>query len=271
MAHRDAASSESISVVVAAKNAERTISLCVKSALIGLGKNDEVLVFLDGCADGTGDIVRAIADTRLRVFESESGLGRSEARNYLIGQASNNLISILDADDVALPWRFVVSRKLLRKYDFVFGSAILFGNLPFGLRAAISYPVKLSPALSRHVLASRNPFIHSTASFRKHSLGSDEPYGEFIAEEYVLWVKMANQGRTFYRSRIPMSCYKIHPTQISAQENYQSKVEDCAVLRQEKARLRRQVAIPIRRRTVGLWIEEELLELFRRLVRGNRQ
>ena len=266
MSGHDRKQSESISVVVAAKNAERTISLCVKSALIGLRNSDEVLVFLDGCTDATGEIVRGINDSRLRVYESVTGVGRSEARNYLISRSSSKFIAILDADDVALPWRFFISRRLLRKYDFIFGSAILFGKLPFGLRVALSYPVKLSPAMSRQVLAYRNPFIHSTAAFRKDSLGLDKPYVDAIAEEYVLWVKMVTKGRSFFRSRLPLSCYKIHPTQISAQDSYQNQVEACAALRKERNRLQSKVELSTRRRTVGLWIEEELLNLFRRLA-----
>ena len=76
MSGHDRKQSESISVVVAAKNAERTISLCVKSALIGLRNSDEVLVFLDGCTDATGEIVRRINDSRLSVYESVTGVGQ---------------------------------------------------------------------------------------------------------------------------------------------------------------------------------------------------
>ena len=107
----DQSKPSSIAVIVAAKNAGDTISLCLKSALLGLREDDELLVFLDGCSDDTPEKVRAIADSRVRVFESETGVGRSEARNYLIKKSTSNYIAVLDADDIALPWRFGSMRE----------------------------------------------------------------------------------------------------------------------------------------------------------------
>lgn len=256
-----------ISVIVAAKNAGDTISLCLKSALVGLRKDDELLVFLDGCTDDTPEKVRAIADSRVRVFESKTGVGRSEARNYLINRSAANLVAVLDADDIALPWRFAISRRLLRKFDFVFGSAFLFGDMPLGLGIAISYPVRLSPSMANQTLAYRNPFIHSTAAFRKSSLIGANPYEDVLAEEYLLWLRMANRGRTFFRSRIPLSCYRLHQSQISAQERYTERVETCEEIKNAREQLRSRLPNAPQRRTLGLWIEEELLKSISRLLK----
>lgn len=190
-------SSNRVSVVIAAKDAEKTIGLCLRSALIGLRSDDEVLVFLDGCSDSTSNQVRSFSDSRIHVFESHTSIGRSAARNFLVQQASSDIISVLDADDFCLPWRFIISRRLLRKYDVVFGSSLLFGNVPFRLPLAISYPVRLTPMMSQRILANRNPFIHSTASYRKSVLEGQEPYEDVIAEEYLLWVKLAIRGARF--------------------------------------------------------------------------
>lgn len=257
----------SIAVIVAAKNAGDTISVCLKSALVGLRKGDELLVFLDGCTDDTPEKVRAIADSRVRVFESKTGVGRSEARNYLISRSAANAIAVLDADDIALPWRFEISRRLLRKFDFVFGSAFLFGDLPLGLRIAISYPVRLSPSLANQTLAHRNPFIHSTAAFRKSCLIGTKPYEDVLAEEYLLWLQMANSERTFFRSRLPLSCYRLHQSQLSAQESYKERVETCVEIRNAREQLRRRLPRDPQRRTLGLWIEEELLKSTFRLFK----
>ncbi|MDA8796543.1 glycosyltransferase [Aquiluna sp.] len=257
---------EPISVLIAAKNAQDTISFCIRSALIGLRAKDEVLIFLDGCTDNTHRLVAAITDPRIQVFSSKAGVGRSSARNFLIENSKSPLIAILDADDFALPWRFAFSRRLLRRNDAVFGSAFLFGSLPYGLPLALTYPAKILPRLVPQILQTRNPFVHSTAAYRRSALEDSSAYEEVIAEDYALWLRMAIQGKTLRRSRLPIGGYRLSPVQLSAAANYQQQVNECTVLRSRKLTLKEQQGVKRVRRTFGLVFEEEFLKSLRRFV-----
>ena len=227
----------SFSVLMAAKDAEGTIEIAVKSTLLALGRRDELLIFLDGCQDDTLKKIRRIKDDRVVVHISDETVGRSAARNFLSLQAKGDFIAILDSDDLCLPWRFFVSRLLLRKYDAVFGSAFLFGNLPLGLPIVPTYPIILSASLAPLVLTYRNPFIHSTAAFRREIVTRGHLYQDIVAEEYLLWIQMAFTHR-IYRTWLPLIGYRMHPGQVSRSENFYRDGEACSILNSGRDALR---------------------------------
>ena len=272
---------KSISVLMAALNAESTIETAVKSALFALSQFDELLVFLDGCTDGTKSVVDKIQDPRLRVFSSLTSKGRSEARNQLSLEAQGDYIAILDADDVCLPWRFTITRRLLKKFDVVFGAAILFGDLPLRLPFAITFPTAIGPEIAPLVLTYRNPSIHSTAIFRRDAVVPGYLYEDAVAEEYVLWIKMANQGLKLYRSRMPIAAYRLHSQQLTSSKSYVKRVQSCPTLEKHRSILRESQLSKLEQRrpntstpaeilaqhaqniSRALWLEENLTQLIR--------
>jgi glycosyltransferase involved in cell wall biosynthesis len=224
-------SSIKVSVLIAARNAETTITSAVRSCLMGLRPDDEVLVYLDGCTDRTKEKLGKIRDERVQYFESEVNIGRVAARNNLFLRSTGQIIAILDADDMSLPWRFWWTRIQLKKFDAVFGSAVLFGKLPLKIPFAPTYPFPINPEFSRLVLAYRNPFIHSTAAFWRDAIpNQSELYQDIVAEEYDLWIRMAIMNKRLAKSSVPLSSYRIHPGQISQSPNFYSLGISCGVL-----------------------------------------
>jgi hypothetical protein len=205
-------------------------------------------------------------------------VGRSSARNSLSLKATGSLIAIMDADDVCLPWRFTLTRRLMKKYDAVFAAAFLFGHLPFGIPVAISHPITIRPEIAPMILSYRNPFIHSTAIFRREAVTPGHLYEEVVAEEYLLWVKMANKGCRFYRSRFPVVGYRLHPKQVSGSQAFASEVESCVVLSDERKLLasrliakekleiltgasnQESIQIHVRKTSHSLYFEENIVE-----------
>ena len=227
-----------LSVLIAARNAETTITSAVRSCLLALRQDDEVLVHLDGCTDRTREKLEKIQDKRLQYFESEDNIGRVAARNSLFLKSTGQIIAILDADDISLPWRFWWTRRQLKASDAVFGSAILFGKLPLKIPFSLTYPFPMESEVSRLVLTYRNPFIHSTAAFWRDSIPNVTMlYQDIVAEEYDLWIRMALINKRLIRSSVPFSAYRIHPGQISKSPNFYSLGISCAVLSSHKEAL----------------------------------
>jgi glycosyltransferase involved in cell wall biosynthesis len=100
--HKD--SSPSVSVIIPAFNAERTLGETLESALAQTLREIEVIVIDDGSTDGTRKIARSFAarDPRVRVIVQENG-GVADARNAGIRAARAPIISPLDADDIWHP------------------------------------------------------------------------------------------------------------------------------------------------------------------------
>jgi succinoglycan biosynthesis protein ExoU len=103
-------------VIIAAKDASRTIGRAVRSALAE-DEVSEVVVVDDGSADTTAEVALAAEDGtgRLKVLRLGRNRGPAFARNHAIAHSTSPLIAILDADDFFLPGRF---RRLLDQPDW---------------------------------------------------------------------------------------------------------------------------------------------------------
>ena len=88
-----------ISVVIPAYNAERTISATIESVRQQTFSDLEIIVIDDGSSDRTLEILKAVNDERLKVYSYQNG-GLPTARNRGIARAEGQYISFIDADDL---------------------------------------------------------------------------------------------------------------------------------------------------------------------------
>lgn len=95
---------KSVSIVVPAYNAEKSIERCVRSILNQDFKDFELIVVDDGSQDSTAAIVRKLAaeDSRITLIHQENG-GEMAARAAGIRKANGVWLYFLDADDAVMP------------------------------------------------------------------------------------------------------------------------------------------------------------------------
>jgi glycosyltransferase involved in cell wall biosynthesis len=94
-----------ITVLLPARNAERTVRRALGSVLCQTFTDFEVLAIDDGSTDATGALLGTSGDARVRVITTP-GLGLVGALNLGLAQAQAPLIARMDADDESLPGRF---------------------------------------------------------------------------------------------------------------------------------------------------------------------
>ncbi|TIR31002.1 MAG: glycosyltransferase family 2 protein [Mesorhizobium sp.] len=109
-----------VCVIIAARNAARTIPVAIASALRE-PEVAEVVVVDDASTDNTAKVARAADDGsgRLSVIRLDVNGGPSFARNAAIASSRSPFISILDADDFFLEGRF---RELFASADWDFAA-----------------------------------------------------------------------------------------------------------------------------------------------------
>ena len=95
-------SSNLVSVILPAYNAESTILEAVDSVLSQTDVELELIVVNDGSTDSTLEMLSALSDPRLTIL-SGSNTGPAAARNRGIKRARGDLIAFIDADDIWLP------------------------------------------------------------------------------------------------------------------------------------------------------------------------
>jgi glycosyltransferase involved in cell wall biosynthesis len=88
-----------ISVIIPAYNAERTILETIASVQQQTFSDFDLIVINDGSKDRTLELLHNITDERLKIFSYENG-GVCVARNRGISHATGEFIAFLDADDL---------------------------------------------------------------------------------------------------------------------------------------------------------------------------
>jgi glycosyltransferase involved in cell wall biosynthesis len=215
---------ERITVILPARNAEKTVCTAVSSTLRGLPHDGRLLVLDDASDDTTSEILRRLAraDGRIGVITSDVNLGVSEALNVLIDAADTSLIARMDADDIALPWRFrqQIAGIIRGTLDVTFSPIIHFGSPPAMIKP--QPPLSTGPTASPYELLLRNPFAHSTLLGRRSTLVSAGGYRRVPMEDWDLWIRMVLRGSRFGKSALPTLLYRRHAQQVSASEGWRS-------------------------------------------------
>jgi hypothetical protein len=213
---------ERLTVIMPARNAEKTIRTAVSSILRGLPDDGRLLVLDDASEDGTGEILAGLAraDGRVGLLTSDANLGVAGALNVLIDAADTPLIARMDADDISLPWRF--RRQIPAMYqdnlDVVFSTLIVFGRFPRLIRAQA--PFATGPAASPFELLLINSLMHPTLVGRRSTVVGVGGYRRVPAEDWDLWIRMALRGCRLGRIALPTLLYRLHAQQTSESKDW---------------------------------------------------
>jgi glycosyltransferase involved in cell wall biosynthesis len=195
--------SEPVSVVVPAYNAERYVAEAIASALVQRLPHDEIVVVDDGSTDGTAAMVEAFGDQVVLVRTERRGPGA--ARNAGIARARGTLLAFLDADDVWADGALEAWRRELagsEQPDIVRGLVRQFASPEF--RGAV--PDGASPGLCPGAAVLTRRAWDAVGAFdeqlqagefldwllRARALG----LGEVVLSEVVLWRRVHESNHT---------------------------------------------------------------------------
>ena len=148
-----------LSVIVPAFRAEKTIRRAVNSILVWPGDDMEVIVVDDGSDDCTAGVVREVAkrDARVRLLQQRNA-GRSAARNVGFRAARGEWVMFLDADDYLLAGSIAqIQRMTSSSVSLVLFPVILsiranevgYSGVPWRGRGAVGEDTKLPASVLR--------------------------------------------------------------------------------------------------------------------------
>lgn len=182
-----------ISVLMTTYNCASFIKQAIKSILNQTFTDFELLVVDDGSDDNTSEIVSSFVDKRI-LYKKVNHLGRSKVLNYGLSIAKHDLISIMDADDIAHPLR--LEKQILKltgnENDICFTDAAFFK----GNRILYTITTDLESKSVNETLALHGHFINSTFLFNKNHILKFDGYDESLQvfEDYDLWLRIKNKS-----------------------------------------------------------------------------
>lgn len=198
-----------VSVVVPAHNAGRWIAECIGSLLSQTVQDVEVIVIDDASSDDTLSVVRAAADSRVVVVANERNIGAAASRNRGIERATGEFLAFMDADDIALPYRFEKQLAFFRAHpdvDMCGGWMQTFGRRS-DLWLAQARHEDIKAELLYACGMQQSTVMCRRAAFLRNGLKYDPTIG--VSEDYDLWTRSADVLRLANLQEVLVR-YRVH-------------------------------------------------------------
>ncbi|MCC3266571.1 glycosyltransferase family 2 protein [Arthrobacter gengyunqii] len=206
-----------ISIIMPSYNAETTISRAIKSTLLALPADGELVIVDDGSRDSSLEIAQVAQskDSRVRIIERPINGGIVAALNDGIVRSDSEFVGRMDADDISLPWRLRYTLKALihHRIDIAFTTVASIGP---GRSVRPAIPVGITPEAMGLNLLLVNPVAHSTMVATRKCLTALDGYRSVPSEDYDLWLRAASKGFRLARLPLPSQLYRLHADQITA-------------------------------------------------------
>ncbi|MBI3565183.1 MAG: glycosyltransferase family 2 protein [Elusimicrobia bacterium] len=186
-----------ISVLMAARDAEKTVGRALRSLAAQTFAEWECVVVDDGSRDGTAALVRAFGDGRVRLVAQEPS-GLTVALKRAVGEAVAPVLARLDADDEAAPRRLERQvRALTEGRDIAaVGAGIRLVSPEGRALGERLYPAG-HEALAAELDALLTPIPHSTLMMTRAAYDAAGGYRPDFpkAQDYDLLRRLARVGR----------------------------------------------------------------------------
>ncbi len=106
-----------ISVIIPTYNRAGLLGRSVESVLAQTYEDFELIIIDDCSTDDTGELVKGMADPRIRYHRLEKNSGQGAARNVAVGMAKGEYVALQDSDDVWRPEKLEKQLKAMVELD----------------------------------------------------------------------------------------------------------------------------------------------------------
>lgn len=200
---------ELVSIIMAAYNAAETIEKAVLSVITQTYQNWELLIIDDCSRDDTMRIMREYAgiDNRIRVFVNESNLGVSRTRKRGLHEAKGQWIAILDSDDAWEADKLEKQMALLTntETDLVYTGSAFMDNSGKRLNWILHVP----DTMTYRDLLKQNRMSNSSIIVRKELYQQYYVTGDYMHEDYAIWLQMLRAGHVVSGIDEPLLIYRL--------------------------------------------------------------
>lgn len=201
-----------ITILLPVHNDEKYLGYCLDSLKNQSYGEFKCLVGFNGTRDRSKEIYKERVGGDSRFFDLDYGMesGKSITLNKMLEEVQTEITCLVDGDDM---WHSDKLRRQVRKM----GEADVIGTLTTyidednrpGHRISL---YEANEVISHLMLEGHNQIINSscfvkTDCFRE--VGGWDPEVEGL-EDYDVWVKMVNKGKTFYNIQEGLTYHRIH-------------------------------------------------------------
>lgn len=210
-----------ISVLMAVYNGSRYLGEAIDSILQQTYTDFEFLILDDGSTDETPHLLQRYAalDARIHIL-NRPNQGLTRSLNQMLSLARGEFIARMDADDVALPDRFVQQVKLLEsdsQIACVGGSYDIIDD-----RGEWLFRVELPESdaeIQQQLLSGQTAIQHPCAMMRRITLEQVGGYDETLktSQDIDLWLRIGEVGTLANVPQVILK-YRVHEQSVSGRK-----------------------------------------------------
>ena len=200
-----------VSVCMATYNGEGFISEQIKSILIQLNPNDELVISDDSSTDHTVEIIKNITDSRIRLLAGQTF--RDPIKNFqnALINAKGEFVFLSDQDDVWLEGKYKGMLQLLRKYDLVISDSIIVNEQLQILHPSFFKYFNSGRGIVKNMM--KSCYYGSCMAFRRNVLEAALPFPDTKEIGHDLWIGLVAEmiGAVCFYPK-PLLLYRRHDT-----------------------------------------------------------
>ncbi len=223
-----------VSIVMPSYNYGHLIGLAITSVINQTYENWELIVVDNSSQDGTAEVVASFSDSRIKLVQVNNFGVIGLSRNIGIKNANGEYVAFIDSDDIWYPdklWQAI--NKLLSGSDLVCNGELWINHdVSAGWSRKVFYGPEQKAAFEQ-LLFNGNCLSTSAVVVRKDVLLEvnlfDESAELITAEDYHLWMKLAQKSIKITFVNDILGEYTIHPQSSSASLLKNMLATKCAV------------------------------------------
>jgi glycosyltransferase involved in cell wall biosynthesis len=168
---------KTISVCIATYNGERFIYEQIKSILVQLKENDEVIISDNYSSDNTIKIIQNFRDPRIKIYFLRKTTLIKNFENALI-HAIGDYIFLADQDDLWLPEKITIMMNALKSYDLVVSDCIVVDDCLNPMYLSFYVLNCSGPGLLKNII--KNSYLGCCMAFNRTILDASLPFPDDI-------------------------------------------------------------------------------------------
>lgn len=216
-----------VSIVMPAYNAEKTIGQAIESVLCQTHKKFELIIIDDQSGDRTVPIAEeyACSDSRIRILKNSVNSGVSVSRNNGVRASKMEWIAFLDSDDAWEADKLEIQLKTMMEYP---KCSICFTGSAFMDETShrFGYTLEVPSRITYKELLKQNLISCSSTLVKKERLLQYPMHNDsMIHEDYATWLKILKEDSFAVGVNQPLLIYRISKSSKSGDKLKAAKMQ----------------------------------------------
>lgn len=194
---------------MATYNGEEFVFEQIKSILIQLSPNDELIISDDSSMDNTVKIIQSVKDHRVKLLTNNKFRDPIKNFQHTLNFAAGKYIFLSDQDDVWLDGKYNEMVHLLERYDLVISDSIIVNEQLNVLYPSFFTYFNSGKGILKNMI--KSSYYGSCMAFRREILNAALPFPDTKEIGHDLWIGLvAEMLGTVYFYPKPLLLYRRH-------------------------------------------------------------